>query len=411
MRKNYILIILIVLTTLGIAAYIYYKAQYTPKYSWYENYSRTSKEPYGLEMFYSIIKKKSADTKLIYDNAYYTVDTTITNSNFIFAGSEFYTDSSEAYRFIKYAEKGNCVFIASDESPLEVLSFFVPRNKFIKPYAGKNDSIVHVDFREGNVPFKENLKFHYQFLKDTAKYYWSFYKKNYFNDTLSSYNFIPLARFADSSVNAFYITRGKGKIIVQANPILFTNYNIIQENGFKHANNFFSLLNSGTTFYSEPYTGESSNRYSAARNPLKFLFSNSYSKWGWYLFLTTLLLYILFRSKREQRVIPLLPSTKNFSVEFSKAVSTLYYKSKGHSSIASEMYLLFLSEVRQRYSIDTDIPDTELIEQLSLHSGIHQIVLTNLFGQFRYIRSNKDSSNDDLINLYQSIENYHKTRK
>lgn len=411
MRRSTPLIVFLILVVGGIVTILYYKKTYFPKYNWNVDYRKTSDQPHGLKLFYNIIKNQKTETTLLYNQSYELLDTNLTNSNFIFVGDDFYVDSTAALYLLKYVEKGNRVLISSNYCPMELVCRFVPVGDSIYGYTERLDSVVSLDFSGDTVPYPSKLSFHYQYLKDTLAVNWSVYGIRYFKDTLAQYGLIPFSIYNDSCVNSFYVKRGKGKIIFHANPVLFTNFYMVTENGFRHANNYLSQLHKGPTYWDDPYSVQQNNSRAGSNNPLKFLFSHPYLKWAWYLFLITIVLYLIFRSKREQRIIPLMPVNTNASIEYTKAIGTLYFQSKGHNPVANEMYMIFLSEVRSRYGIFTDIAETDLIDQLSLRSGINKSVLFNLFKQFKYVRNNEDATADDLIILYNAIEYYHKKRK
>ncbi|PBQ33816.1 hypothetical protein CNR22_19190 [Sphingobacteriaceae bacterium] len=404
------LIVFSLLIALLIGVFIYYKNAYFPKYNWTPDYKINSEQPYGLKLAYTTIKNNHSTT-IIYNQSYHLLDTNSSNSNLVFIGDDFYIDSVAASSLIKYVEKGNNVLISSNYSPLEILRNFIPLHDTIYGFGGRMDSLISLDFRGDSVPFKKKIDFHYQYLKDTASTYWSYYGSNYYKDTLSTYDFEPISFLNDSNLNAFYVRCGKGKFILHANPVLFTNYYMVGQNGFEHANNMLSKLHKGPVYWDDHTSVQSNSSRSAHVNPLKFLFSHPHLKWAWYLFLITIVLYLVFRSKREQRIIPLMPVNTNASVEYTKAIGTLYFQSKGHTHIANEMYILFLSEIRTRYNLSTDMAELDLVELLSIRSGIDKSVLYNLFKQFKFIRSSEDASADDLINLHNAIENYNKKRK
>lgn len=412
MNRNLTLILFSVFVVGSFVAYIYYKKNYFPKYDWTVEYKKKSNQPYGLKLFYTTVKNQKSNVTLLNNQSYNLLDTNLINSNFIIVGDDFWVDSIDTPHLLKYVEKGNRLFIASNICPLEVIRNFVPIGDSIYGYKEQRDSLVSVSFSKDNaVPYFKKMSFHYQELKDTAVRFWSIYKMQYFKDTLANYNFVPFSVLNDSNINAFYIPHGKGKIIVQANPILFTNYYMIQENGFKHANNFLSQLHQGPIYWYDSGNMKTNFSENKMANPLKFLFSHTYLKWAWFLFLITILLFLIFRSKREQRIIPLMPINTNASIEFAKAIGTLYFQNKGHNHIANEMYTIFLSDIRSRYNISTDVAETELVDQLAIRSEINKAILYHLFKKFKDIRFNSKADTNDLISLYNAVENYHKKRK
>lgn len=412
MNRNLQLILFFILIVGSILAFVYYKKNYAPKYDWTQNFKKSSDQPYGLKLFYTAVKKQSPKFTVVRGEFYQMYDTSETNSSFVSIGSEFFADSTQALDILKYVERGNHVFLAVNYSPLEILRNFVPIGDSINPFTDQRDSVISLRFINNGAPSHNSIKFHYQQFKDTAAYYWGVYRYSYFNGALMNYGFKPLFSINDSNIIAFYREYGKGRVIVHANPILFTNYYMVTENGFNHANHMLTQLRNGHTYWDEGGALGNNNDFdSEGSNPLKFLFSHPYLKMAWYLLVATIVLYVMFRSKREQRIIPILPLNTNASIEYTKAIGTLYFQNKGQTHIAAEMYTIFLSDVRARYNINTDVPDTELVEQLSQRSGIDKRILYNLFKQFKYVKTDSEATKDNLIQLYNSIENYHKKRK
>jgi hypothetical protein len=320
-------------------------------------------------------------------------------------------DSTEAARLLHYVEKGNRLLIAGNYFPFELMMPLVPPGGTVRAYWERRDAEAVVHYMAGSVPYPGQSVFHYRHLKDTVAHTWNFFRNDYFSDTLALYHFKPISFLNDSAVIACSIDHGNGRIILHANPILFTNLYMTGSNGHHHMSNLLSLLQEGTTYWDDPYAVQGHNAQEARGNPLRFLFSHPHLMWAWYLFLFTIILYIIFRSKREQRVISLMPVNTNASIEYTKAIGTLYYQKKGHHHLANELYTIFLAEIRGRYNIFTDIEEKELIDQLSARSGISRNILYNLFRQFQYVRSDREANGDDLINLYNAIEYYHKKRK
>jgi hypothetical protein len=411
MNKNLVVILFLLVVAILIAAVVYYQKEYTPKYEWGESYTKDNAQPYGMKLFYTIIKKQNKTVTLIKDQSYQELDTNKTNSNFIMMAHNLNLDSAEASIILKYVEKGNNAFICSNVAPLELSRTFVPATDSIDGYEEYYDSIISVNFGKTNVPYPQKIKFHYQNLKDTIKNNWCGYRWNYFFDTLTYYDFKAISTIDDTIVNSYYIQHGKGKLIFHCNPVLFTNYNLLQKDGFAHVNNILSYFKNGSIYWDDPASDNTYTGKSAQGNPLKFLFSDYRLRWGWYLFIITIFLYLIFRSKREQRIIPILPKNQNTSIEYTKAIGTLYYQKGGHNNIASEMYILFLSDVRSRYNIFTDMEEKDLITEISIRSGIKALEIADLFNQFNTIKSNPNTNSKELIELYNSIENYHKNRK
>ena len=410
MTKNSIIILVVVLVGVGIFAFVMYVKSHTPKFKWEPDYLKKSEQPYGLKCFYDLLKTQNTNINSISTDAFYLLDTNETNGNLIIIDSYVGLDSLNSAYLLDYVYKGNKVFIATDEAPLELFKRFLPSTDSAV-YDKYESSAITIKFTSSELPYPETMLFHHQYYKNDASTHWSGYFKNYFDTRISPYNIVPISYFNDTIINCFYATYGKGKLVVHTNPILFANYNIIQKNGFKNARNIFSYLNNGPVHWHEFQYPQYQNNGSYENNPLKFLFSHYTLRTGWYVLIASILIFILFRSKREQRIIPVIYKNKNTSIEYAKAIGSLYYQKKSHHYLGIELYTIFLSEIRTRYNIITSAKESDLIEQISKKAEVKKEILIDLFASFDDVRHDVNSTSKQLIKLYQAIGNFNKIKK
>lgn len=408
--RNNIGIVLVVIAIV-IMAYLLLRGN-GPKYDWNTNYYKASSQPYGTDLFYKLLDK-TRGVKPITAYTLNQLDSATSGTTLFYCLSSFESDSTACLKILDYVEKGNNLVIATDDAPLEMMRNFIPLGVYFNGYSLKRDSLTALSFNSELTPDSNSIDLVYRKYNDTIGYTWGYYSKPYFNDTLHSYGFEAYAYFPDSSVCAFVINHGKGKILIHANPILFTNFYFARNEGYVHTSNMLRYFQKGKVFWYEygynPDESYGSDKHS--NNPLRFLFKHKSLKTAWYLLLISILLYIIFRSKRRQRIIPILPTIKNTEIEFIKTSALLYYKARGHHHIAKEMYTVFLAEIRSRYNIATDSTEQEMIQNLSQKSGIDTQSITKIFSQFKYVMMPNVSTNEDLIELHALIENYHKLKK
>jgi len=364
MNRN-LFAILFVVIIIGIwGAYKYYISQYLPKYDWYETYDIKSEEPYGLKYFYDLVKKESTHFNEIDQKFYDKLDTNAKNATYFGIGYQIFLDSNKVDHLLKFAKNGNTVFISSNNLPKQILLKFYKESKipvnYYNYYDGKFIYVHYLDSVNIKLP-KDSLKFHYQYAKDTMIYYWKGLNYSYVFDTLKSNFFNPLTQINNDGTSSFSLNYGKGKIIINTTPILFTNYNIIQKQGLINANYYLNYLNKENVYWDEisQFQDFSNFNLGTKNNPLKFLFSHYTLRWAWYLFLITLLLYVLFRSKREQR----------------------------------------------------NILEKDLMKEIIQRSGIKQQIISDLFNLFRKVRFSPIADSKDLIKLHNAIEYFNKNCK
>lgn len=412
MNKTTITIIFVLLIGGGIAAFVMYIKARTPKYKWETEYDKNSKQPYGFNCFYDLLKEQKNKVTTINSSSYYELDSTITNSNLVIVDSYLYADSLSLSYLINYMQNGNTVFLAVDETPIYLLEtvFSLPTGSLYE-FNVHNSDQINVRFAPAKLPYSEILNFKHQYLKKIQKTDWNGYRKHNFDKDLRPHSAIAISYFSDSIVNCFYVNVGKGKLIVHSNPKLFANYNLIQKSGFKNLNNILAFFNDGVIYWSDYEYENSNNTGGYENNPLKFLFSHYTLKIGWYVFLASVFIFILFRSKREQRIIPIIYKNKNTSIEFAKAIGSLYYRTKAHHNVANEMYLIFLAEIRTRYNISTILKEPELIEQMVIKTEVKKEILIDLFKLFRETRHNVNTKPKELVQLYKALENFNNIKK
>jgi hypothetical protein len=407
MNRNTIIILLIVVGGGLISLFYLFIKQYSPEYHWNEQYHKKSEEPYGLSIFYGLLDQGENNVVNIKRDFNKTLDTNKTNTSYIAVGDFLYVDSLRAAHILKYVEKGNNALLITNSAPLEIARMNVYHHDSITGYFGEFDSLFSVSFIDEGT--RASRSFHHQNLKDTTGYYWYAYSKTYFYDTLAVDDFEAISEM-NKKINCYSFNWGKGSVIIHSSPILFTNYNIIQKDGFTNANKILSYLNGGDIYWDEiSRRNISENKgVEGETNPLQFLFSHYTLRWGWYLFLFTILIYLLFRTKREQRIIPLLPKNTNSTISYVKAIGVLYFQKGQHKLIANELYTLLLADLRNKYQINTTLKEPELIAQVSVKSGIEEETITALFKHFRKVKYSPMANSKDLINLHNAIEFYYK---
>ena len=121
---------------------------------------------------------------------------------------------------------------------------------------------------------------------------------------------------------------------------------------------------------------------------------------------------MLFESKRRQRVIPVIESVTNKSLEFVETVGHLYYQRADHASIAEKKIQHWLAYLRQRFQMNTTELDEEFKETLTAKSGLERSEIDRLLGrigQVRYFSGNLPEN--QLVDLSNQIEQFYQRTK
>ncbi|MDO5607299.1 MAG: hypothetical protein Q4G08_02475 [Capnocytophaga sp.] len=176
--------------------------------------------------------------------------------------------------------------------------------------------------------------------------------------TMSDYDEQPKANFVR-------VPHGKGNIYIHTEPLVLTNYYLLEGNSQRYVQDVFSYLPDRTTlWFSRNFSPTPS--YS----PLRFVLDNPPLRYAWWLFLGGLLLFAIFNAKRRQRIVPIIEPPQNKSVEFVKSVGNLYLQEGNPQDMADKKIQYFLQKVRTELMIDTQRWDANFVQKLHVKTGI-----------------------------------------
>lgn len=186
------------------------------------------------------------------------------------------------------------------------------------------------------------------------------------------------------------IKRGKGELFVSCDPLLMTNYGILdtQINGliFRLMSQFRGLPIIRTEAYG-PETEFETN------TPLRFWLQNEPLRWAIYLTLGGLLLFCIFYARRRQRVIPVVEEPANRSLEFVKLIGTLYHQKHINRDLLQKKYSYFGETLRRMTMIDVEDVESrkENIAQIAIRTGMPEAEVRMIFDRVnRYLQGNDE---------------------
>ncbi|UYW00393.1 hypothetical protein K5I29_07390 [Flavobacterium agricola] len=206
---------------------------------------------------------------------------------------------------------------------------------------------------------------------------------------------------------------GKGYLYLVHTPHVFSNQYLTQNDaGFPSAilsyidQNEVTLITEGQPKYKK----YAENDYDdSTPGLLSFILSNRYLKTAWYIFVIGGLVFVLFRAKRVQRVIPILTPNKNKTLEFVQTISSIYYNDKNNLAIIKKMNAQFLDKIEKRYLLKTDNLGASFGKKLAHLTGkpeaeITQILLKIKFYNSSTVQPSRAAVNQHYINLKKIIQ-------
>ena len=133
-----------------------------------------------------------------------------------------------------------------------------------------------------------------------------------------------------------------------------------------------------------------------AQSPLRYILSEPSLKWAFYVTLAGIVLFMIFKSKRTQRVIPVVEPLKNETLAFVKTIARLYYLKKDHKQLANKRILHFMDHLKQKLRIDVNDALEEVIGKVAAKTGSSEEDVRSLFLMIDKISMSKFISGEDM---------------
>lgn len=213
-----------------------------------------------------------------------------------------------------------------------------------------------------------------------------------------------LASNANGDTVFVEVKYGNGYFYFHCLPTAFTNLNQIELNKYDFAYRCLSYMPRSNNILWDEYQKQGLvGEYSVFR----VLYNSKALLLSLFVALLGFLLFMIFRAKRTQRVIPILNPPVNSSIEFLETISNLYYRKKDFASIVEKRQDYFLNFVRKNYYISTEHIDEEFLNTLSLKSGFRKERLNEIIILYKEIKYNPEISNTVFLKYNKLLEEFY----
>lgn len=412
---------------LGVAAVLFlgfFIYQYTTanRYDWRITLEEKSKEPYGTYVIKDIMEHSIAkDSFHVLDKkvSVSLPESTDGNSNFVFIGEALLLDSTDVDHLTDFVNAGNTVFISSLTIPDLLMDqvYYSPCDTFYwEDYGIFYDTAVITNFVHPNLKADKNFSFPYVSQNIIQNNYWQKIESHVFCEE-ENYPII-INQGPDSMVTMAKFPYGAGAFYLQTTPIVFTNYHLTKKTGQEYTQKAFAHLKDGPIYwdnFSNVPAKIGRDRNWADNSPLEpkdgpldYVLSQPPLAWAWYSLLSLGLLYLLFRAKRRQRMIPVLAENRNTSLEFISTIGRLHFTGQNHKRIALQKMDLLQSFIRSKYKLSIKASETDFTQKLSAASEIDESLIEKMFLIYKNIKSSEFTTDKTLIELHKLTHYFYK---
>ena len=368
--------------------------------NWRDSYSAADKIPLGCYILFNELDTFSKGEILTSEKSIYQylkqLDSTKPKT-LVLINNYLSFDKEESNALLDFAYKGNTIFMSCNSvysNVMDSLNISISRqygNFYKKASEHKFSSPI---LQKNNRLFEDVIENSYLSSVDTLN-----------TTILGTVTIKDEDGLDETHPNFIKVDVGEkgGQFLMHTNPFAFTNYHLMA-NKEDYTATVLSYLPKQQIIWD--------NNYKSGRkvitSPLRFILQNTSLKWAFYISMFGLILFVIFRGKRTQRIIPVIPKLKNATVDFTRTIGELYYQYGDFSNIVTKKVAYFLEFIRRTYYLDTNKLNTTFIEKLSIKSSNTIEDTKTLVDYLVYLKSKTYHTEKELIELNKKIEHFTK---
>lgn len=405
MKKNwpYFLLLALVLFVLFRAS----RQQKNRRIDWRENYTYSSKAPFGCEVSALFLDDLMDDSVQEWDRTAYQVlaGKNFREHNYVFVNAQFDPSAQDVFQLCRFVHEGNTVLISARSFGLLSDTLHVETGDPLFADISKDTATIATMVNAGNSFIEANMvspSLHapknYIFGRTTYGVAFTRF------DTLHT---LVLGTDGRKFPNYIRVPMGKGYFYLHTLPDAFANYYAADPPTSKYLFSLLSYIPHQNTFLDTHYKiGRTENR-----DTRRYLMSEPALRLAYYILITIGVIALFFGGKRRQRPVPVLSLPANSTLEFVEQVGALYYRQGNHADIAHKKINYFLESVRSRFYVQTWKFDDDFIARISSRSGIPADKVSHLFKTIDHYRQIVSCGEKDLRTLEKLIREFNSQSK
>ena len=383
MKRN----ILYIIGLLALLVFLYWLNKREPvEHVWIQTYNTEDKEPYGAFAFDRLLKSSWGET---YTHSYENIshlkeEGELDGKNLLIITETFNTTDDDVEQLLDYIREGGTALIAMryDNSYLsKSLQYYIGYEHF------SNISINPMEKQKANelrfcTPNLDENRYHVPAVISSG--FFTFYKK----DSIEYPVFVAATANKEKVIMARYEI-GKGSLLLSSNPLLYTNFSILNDSVNLFVWNSLSYLQGKPLLRTEYY--HVGSNFKESRSSLRYLRNNPPLKWALNVTITVILLFMFFTARRKQRIIPIIKAPENKMLDFVHAITGLYIQKNNNADIIIKKKIYWADTIKRNYGIDiiNETHDMVFFERLAAKTNKSPEEILELF---RYLDKIEDGT-------------------
>lgn len=393
---------------------------------WKPTFYHEDRQPFGCYVFDSIMKQSLSNGYEVSQKTFYQLDKQNPNRKIavLVVVSYQYIKELDVAHLENIARRGGKVLIVSTGG---LICDSVDKSKYVLPHVNvEGSSYFSLDFLTRSIknqsamlydtiywrshdgvyparPFRIYRELLGDYISvdsvpyDVLAYKWmgekyepkqdSLYKGKHWNDTSYIEGKMCVDEYAKKRMPvAVVVPCGDGQLIFDNQPLLFTNYGVLNEELSTYVFRLMSQVSGLPVYRTEAYL-DKNDIQDTYNSPFRELLKRTPLRWALYLSLLGIVLFMVFSARRRQRIIPVFKKPSNHSLEFVKLIGTLYYQRHDNRDLVEKKFRFFSEEVRRKIGVDLGDVNRgdEDVMALARHTGMEIQVLRNTIHRIRLV--------------------------
>jgi len=384
--RNYLILLSVVVIVMALTVF----SSADRKVDWEQTYDTNSKQPYGLYIFGEQLKyffSKKIDKISYTPYEYLRRNQQKENYNYIFTTEGI--DEVSLKKILSDVRAGSqALFLNENYGLMDTLKIDIDYEL----------TVDDINLQLNSTSYDKQIYINPERAYLRVNYFTQLDKER---DKALGYVFFSDGRKIRKKINFVEVPYGKGKFFLYLGPpMAFTNYFLKEsQDARSYVATVLSYLpeDRPTVWFVPPTQGE---------DTLSFIMSQPQLRTAWHLMLLGFVLYLLFKGKRQQRIIPVIEKPKNTTIEFAQSISSLYYQERDATDMVRKKITYFLDQVRQRYYLDTQQINEDFATKLANKSGKDKDLVQQIVGTIIHFEQTQQAQEETLTQLDKWIDEF-----
>jgi len=383
-------VIAVIAVLMGVLGFLLFEIREVPDVQWQETYGYESKQPYGTWVFNALLEARFNDVSVFkHGEDTLLVDIESVENLYILMGVDIVLEDEERDDLLDFVAEGNDVLFLAESVELgynDEINYYV--------IDSRTDSMVEVNYFWDSLQQYSFTFYDIDFARAGTKDFYSCVA-----DTFAGYDLQTLGTMQDSLPIFTKIDFGLGSLYCHSVPYLFSNMASKQPLFLEHFNRVFQGFSPNMVIVDHMRYHIQGN---LAQSQLQFVLSQKPLRTAYYLLLVTLVVFIIFRSKRKQRAIPVVETKRNTTLEHIHTLAHLYLHQDQHKKLVRHLEEIFNHKMYTRYFLKRSQGD--FVDQLVKKSTVEVEEVQQIVDDFERARNRPYMQASSLRSLFERLE-------